>query len=69
LIVYAYLYGVYNSISKEIEKIKNELHNMFTGYSDFLLREISCGKESNTKMLVAYIDGFVDKWENAYIIG
>ncbi|HHW47888.1 MAG TPA: spore germination protein [Clostridiaceae bacterium] len=48
-------------IPETVEAVKERLGEIFFGCSDFLHREVSCGKNGLIKILVAYIDGFVDK--------
>lgn len=48
-------------IPKSIEAVKVRLQEIFSECSDFMLREIVCGTDSSIKILVAYINGFVDK--------
>lgn len=51
----------YGPIPTTMDAVKNSLGEIFSNCSDFMLREISCGKNSAAKIIVAYIDGFVDK--------
>jgi len=53
--------GSYGTIPETVEEIKARLSEIFSGCSDFLHREISCGKNGLIRILVAYIDGYVDK--------
>ncbi len=48
-------------IPRSIEEVKARLDEAFSQCSDFLLREIICGEDGSVRMLVAYINGFVDK--------
>ncbi|MBA1335540.1 MAG: Nutrient germinant receptor inner membrane subunit A (GerKA/GerAA/GerBA) [Firmicutes bacterium] len=48
-------------IPQTIGAVRSGLQEIFTGCSDFVLREIVCGKDSSIRMLVVYINGFVDK--------
>jgi len=48
-------------IPAAVEAVKARLDEIFSGCSDFIHREISCGKDGLIKLLVAYIDGYVDK--------
>ncbi|MDK2811766.1 MAG: spore germination protein [Petroclostridium sp.] len=48
-------------IPQTIKAVRARLNEVFSECSDFLLREIACGEDSSIKMLVAYINGFVDK--------
>jgi len=48
-------------IPKNIEAVKSKLGDIFSECDDFILREIVCGEKGSIRMLVAYIDGFVDK--------
>ena len=48
-------------IPQSIEEVKARLNEAFSQCSDFLLREIICGEDGSVRMLVAYINGFVDK--------
>jgi len=48
-------------IPRTIEAVKIRLNEIFSDCSDFMQREIACGKKSLAKILVAYIDGFVEK--------
>jgi spore germination protein KA len=51
----------YEQIPKTVEAVKDRLSEIFSGCSDFMHREISCGKKRSIRILVAYINGFVDK--------
>ena len=51
----------YEPIPKTVEAVKVRLSEIFSGCSDFLHREISCGEKRSIRILVAYINGFVDK--------
>lgn len=51
----------YEPIPQTIEAVKARLNIVFSECSDFMHREITCGKNGSIKMLVAYINGFVDK--------
>jgi spore germination protein KA len=51
----------YEQIPKTVEAVKARLSEIFSGCSDFMHREISCGKKRSIRILVAYINGFVDK--------
>jgi spore germination protein KA len=53
--------GSYGPIPGTIEAVRTKLGEIFSDCSDFMLREISCGKNSMIKILVAYIDGLADK--------
>jgi len=48
-------------IPKTIEAVEARLSEIFSGCSDFMHRQISCGKKRLIRILVAYINGFVDK--------
>lgn len=48
-------------ISKNITDIKKRLEDIFSDSSDFILREITLGEASQTNIIVAYMDGLVDK--------
>jgi spore germination protein KA len=48
-------------IPQTIEAVKVRLNDIFSECSDFMLREIICGEDSSIKILVTYINGFVDK--------
>jgi spore germination protein KA len=48
-------------IPKTIEAVNVKLSEIFSGCSDFMHREISCGKKRSIRILVAYIKGYVDK--------
>lgn len=49
------------AIPGTVEEVKERLNDIFSCCSDFIHREISCGKNGLIKILVAYINGFVDK--------
>ncbi|MGI6585435.1 MAG: spore germination protein [Lutisporaceae bacterium] len=51
----------YEQIPKTVEAVKDRLSEIFSDCSDFMHREISCGKKRSIRILVAYIKGFVDK--------
>lgn len=51
----------YEQIPKTVEAVKTRLSEIFSGCSDFMHREISCGKKRLTRILVAYINGFVTR--------
>ena len=51
----------YEPIPQTIEAVKARLNGTFSQCSDFLLREIICGEDGSVRILVAYINGFVDK--------
>ena len=51
----------YGPIPETVEAVKKGLDEIFSCCSDFIMREISCGKDGLTRILVAYINGFVDK--------
>jgi len=53
--------GLYGTIPETIEAVKARLDEIFSDCNDFIQREISCGKNSLIRILIAYIDGFVDK--------
>jgi len=53
--------GSYEPIPETVEAVKARLGEIFSDCCDFIQREISCGKSSLIRILVAYIDGFVDK--------
>ncbi len=44
-----------------IEAVSARLGEIFSDCCDFITREISCGRNGQIKILVAYINGFVDK--------
>lgn len=48
-------------IPQTIEAVKARLNEVFSECSDFIHREIVCGEDIQIKILVAYINGFVDK--------
>jgi len=48
-------------IPQTIEAVKARLNEVFSECSDFIHREIVCGEGRQIKILVAYINGFVDK--------
>jgi len=48
-------------IPKSVEAVKAKLGEIFAGCSDYMQRVISCGKSGSIRILVAYINGFVDK--------
>ncbi len=48
-------------IPKEIQGLKNKLQDSFNNCSDFVMREITIGKERKQKLLIAFIDGLVNK--------
>ena len=50
-----------NEIPKKVEDVKTILGEIFSGCGDIVLREITCGKKGRIGMLVAYVNGFVDK--------
>ena len=51
----------YEQIPKTVEAVQTRLSEIFSCCSDFIHREISCGKKRSIRILVAYINGFVDK--------
>lgn len=51
----------YEPIPQTIEAVKARLNEVFSECSDFMHREIVCGKDGSIRMLVAYINGFIDK--------
>lgn len=51
----------YEQIPKNVEAVQTRLSEIFSCCSDFMHREISCGKKRSIRILVAYINGFVDK--------
>ncbi len=48
-------------IPKSIVRVRAKLEEFFSDSSDFVIREITLGNESQIKILVAFIDGLVDK--------
>lgn len=48
-------------IPQTVEEVKTKLNEVFSDCSDFIHREIVCGEGRQIKILVAYIDGFIDK--------
>jgi len=52
---------LYGPIPETVKEVNDRLGKIFSGCSDFMHREFSCGKNGLVRMLVAYIDGFVDK--------
>jgi len=48
-------------IPKSIDKVKMMLNEIFSQCSDFLLRDIICSKDGSVRMIVAFINGFIDK--------
>lgn len=48
-------------IPHSIEAVTARLNEVFSECGDFLHREITCVEEASIKILVAYINGFVDK--------
>lgn len=50
----------YGAIPKNIRAVKKRLDEIFECCGDVIIREISCG-QNGTKVLIAYIDGFIDK--------
>lgn len=51
----------YEPIPQTIEAVKARLNEVFSECSDFMHREIVCGEDGSIRMLVAYINGFIDK--------
>lgn len=49
------------NIPKSIVKVKAKLEKIVSDSSDFVMREITLGNEPRIKILVAFIDGLVDK--------
>lgn len=47
-------------IPQTVKTVKARLNEVFSECSDFVHREIVCGEGRQIKMLVAYINGFVD---------
>ena len=48
-------------LSPNIDKVKERLNITFSECSDYIQRDIVCGEDNGICILVAYIDGFVDK--------
>ncbi|MCR4435808.1 MAG: hypothetical protein QHH06_13615 [Clostridiales bacterium] len=48
-------------IPQTIYAVKARLNEVFSECSDFMHRKIVCGKGGSIRMLMAYINGFVDK--------
>lgn len=53
--------GSYGPIPGKLKAAKARLYEIFSQCSDLILREISCGDSGRMRILVAYIDGFIDK--------
>ena len=53
--------GSYGPIPGKLKAAKARLGEIFSQCSDLILREISCGDSGRMRILVAYIDGFIDK--------
>ncbi|HHV98522.1 MAG TPA: spore germination protein [Clostridiaceae bacterium] len=51
----------YGPIPKSVEDVNARLSEIFSDCTDFIQREISCGKNGLIRILVAYFDGFIDK--------
>ncbi|MCK4258524.1 MAG: spore germination protein [Halanaerobiales bacterium] len=49
------------NVPNSIKLIKKELEEIFSDCSDFIVREISIGNEVEIKILIAFMEGFVDK--------
>jgi len=52
--------GSYGPIPVKLKAVKNKLDEIFSNCSDLITREITCGEDGSAKILVAYINGFVD---------
>ena len=48
-------------IPTSIDKVKEKLQNIVSDSSDFVMREVTLGNETRTKILIAFIDGLVEK--------
>jgi len=48
-------------IPGSVEEVEAKLNETFSCCSDFIYRKISCGKDGLIRILIAYINGFVDK--------
>ncbi|MGI6189744.1 MAG: spore germination protein [Clostridiales bacterium] len=48
-------------LPRNIDKVKERLNTIFSECSDYIQRDIVCGEDNGICILVAYIDGFVDK--------
>ncbi|NLX77661.1 MAG: spore germination protein [Clostridiaceae bacterium] len=48
-------------VPSTVDEVKTRLSEIFSCCSDFIQREISCGKNRLIKIVVAYLNGFVDK--------
>jgi spore germination protein KA len=48
-------------LPQSIDKVKEKLEEFFSDCSDYIQREIVCGEDNDVRILVAHIDGFVDK--------
>ncbi|HHW31541.1 MAG TPA: spore germination protein [Clostridiaceae bacterium] len=53
--------GSYDVIPDTVDAVETRLSEIFSDCNDFMHRKISCSGKSQTKILVAYINGFVDK--------
>jgi spore germination protein KA len=53
--------GINEPIPQKIEAVKERLNEVFSECSDYMHREIVCGEDGCIRILVAYINGFVDK--------
>ncbi len=50
-----------NTIPKSINKTKDMLGDRFSECSDFVIRELFIGKDGSTQVIIAYIDGMVNR--------
>ncbi len=48
-------------IPKSIKEIKNKLNQTFSECNDFITRELEIGEKREIKVIIAYIDGLVEK--------
>jgi len=49
------------TISKSLEQVKRDLEEVFIDCNDFILREVLLGRDNPTKIVIAFMDGLVDK--------
>lgn len=48
-------------VPKSTKEVKNRLNEMFTECNDFVIREIIIGEEKQIKILIAFLNGMIDK--------
>lgn len=53
--------GIDEPLPRNIERVKERLNEIFSECSDYIQREIVCGEDGSVRILVSYIEGFVDK--------